>query len=284
MAPLRMIAALASFVAAGAGLSATAEAAAGQAVPWQLGFQDAVTPVMRDIVSIHNLLLVISVLIVLFVTALMIHCMLRFNAKANPVPSKTTHNTLIEVVWTVVPVLLLVVIAIPSFKLIYFADRAVDAEMTLKAIGHQWYWSYEYPDNGAFEFDAVMLEDDERKAGQPRLLATDNAIVVPIDTTIRLLVTADDVLHAWAMPSFGVKIDAVPGKLNEAWFKIEKAGTYYGQCSELCGVRHGFMPIMVKAVAKKEFKLWAEKAAQEFAKLRQGAPVRLAGAEAAAGR
>jgi cytochrome c oxidase subunit 2 len=207
---------------------------------------------------------------------LLLYCIVNFNAKANPTPSRTSHSTIIEVLWTVLPVLILVVIAVPSFKLLYFSDRAVDAEMTLKAIGHQWYWTYEYPDNGDFEFDTVMLEDDERTADQPRLLATDNAIVLPVDTTIRLLTTADDVIHSWAMPAFGVKLDSVPGRLNETWFQIEAPGMYYGQCSELCGIRHGFMPIMVKAVSKADFKTWIEKAREEFAKANDEAPVRLA--------
>jgi len=238
--------------------------AVGQPEPWQMGFQEAVTPVMAQVNDLHNLLLVIIYAISGFVLALLLYVMFRFNAKSNPVPSKTTHNTLVEVVWTVIPIMILVVIAIPSFKLLYFQDKAVNAEMTIKAIGHQWYWSYEYPDHGDFSFDAVMLEDDERAEGQPRLLATDENIVVPVDTDIRVLVTADDVLHAWAVPSFGVKIDAVPGRLNETWFRAEREGIFYGQCSELCGTNHGFMPIAVKVVSKEAFAAWVAQAQEEY--------------------
>ena len=270
----RISAALGALLAAG--MAASTAAGAGKAEPWQLGFQDAASPVMHDIRDFHDLLLVIITMITIFVMGLLLYCIVNFNAKANPTPSRTSHSTIIEVLWTVLPVLILVVIAVPSFKLLYFSDRAVDAEMTLKAIGHQWYWTYEYPDNGDFEFDTVMLEDDERTADQPRLLATDNAIVLPIKTTIRLLTTADDVIHSWAMPAFGVKLDSVPGRINETWFQIEAPGMYYGQCSELCGIRHGFMPIMVKAVSKADFKIWIEKAREEFAKANDEAPVRLA--------
>ena len=270
----RISAALGALLAAGT--AAGTAAGAGKAEPWQLGFQDAASPVMHDIRDFHDLLLVIITMITIFVMGLLLYCIVNFNAKANPTPSRTSHSTIIEVLWTVLPVLILVVIAVPSFKLLYFSDRAVDAEMTLKAIGHQWYWTYEYPDNGDFEFDTVMLEDDERTADQPRLLATDNAIVLPIKTTIRLLTTADDVIHSWAMPAFGVKLDSVPGRLNETWFQIEAPGMYYGQCSELCGIRHGFMPIMVKAVSKDDFKTWAAKAKEEFAKADDEAPVLVA--------
>jgi len=262
----RIVSLFAAFVAI-AGTTGNAVAAQGQAVPWQLGFQDAFSPVAHDMNDFHNLLLVITTAIVVFVMALLIYVAIRFNKKANPTPSKTSHNTLIEILWTVVPILILMAIAIPSFKLLYFGDRIEKADMTIKAIGYQWYWGYEYADEDGLEFEAVMLEDDERTEGQPRLLATDNAIVLPIDTNIRLLVTAEDVLHAWAMPAFGVKLDAVPGRLNETWMRIEKEGMYYGQCSELCGARHGFMPIMVKAVSKEDYAKWLVKAKEEFASI-----------------
>ena len=226
--------------------SASALADHGMAHPWQLGLQAPVTPVAVAMNDFHNMLLVIISVIAAFVTLLLIVVFIKFNAKANPTPRTTTHNTLLEVLWTAVPILILVVIAIPSFKLLYFADRTVEAEMTVKAVGHQWYWSYEYPDHGEFTFDASMLADDELQPGQPRLLATDEAIVIPVDTNIRLLIAADDVIHAWAVPAFGVKLDGVPGRLNETWMRVEQEGTYYGQCSELCGTGHGFMPIMVK--------------------------------------
>lgn len=255
-----LVAFAATMLTASAGI-----AAQGMADPWQLGFQDAVSPVAREMNDFHNLLLWIIGIISLFVLLLLIYVMVKFNRKANPTPTKTTHNTFIEIVWTVVPIMILLAIAVPSFKLLYHGDRIENPDMTIKAIGYQWYWGYEYPDAGDLAFDAVMLEDDELAQGQPRLLATDNAIVLPIDTNIRLLVTAEDVIHSWAMPAFGVKMDAVPGRLNETWMRIEKTGTYYGQCSELCGSRHGYMPIMVKAVTKEEYKVWLVKAKEEFA-------------------
>ncbi len=265
MALLRNIVSI--FVALGATLltAGTVAAAQGMAEPWQLGFQDAFSPVAHNMHSFHNLLLWIIGLISLFVLLLLIYVVVKFNRKANPTPSKTSHNTLIEIVWTVVPIMILIAIALPSFKLLYFGDRHENPEMTIKAIGYQWYWGYEYTDEDELTFEAVMLEDDERTEGQPRLLATDNSIVLPIDTNIRLLVTAEDVIHAWAMPALGVKIDAVPGRLNETWMRIEKAGMYYGQCSELCGARHGYMPIQVKAVTKEEYKAWLVEAKKEFA-------------------
>ena len=263
--------------------SASALADHGMAHPWQLGLQAPVTPVAVQLNDFHNLLLVIITVIAAFVTLLLIVVFVKFNAKANPTPRTTTHNTMLEVSWTAIPILILVVIAIPSFKLLYFADRTVAAEMTVKAVGHQWYWSYEYPDHGDFTFDAAMLEDDERQPGQPRLLATDEAIVLPVDTNIRLLIAADDVLHAWAVPAFGVKLDAVPGRLNETWLRVEKEGTYYGQCSELCGTGHGFMPIMVKVVSKTAFAGWVEKAKAEYAARDDRPGVKLAAAGGAAG-
>lgn len=246
-----------------AGLAAPAMA--DKPLPWQMGFQPAVTPVMDRMNDFHNLLLVIIFVIAAFVTALMVYVMVRFNEKANPTPSKRSHNTLLEVVWTALPIMILVVIAIPSFKLLYYQDKAPNAEMTIKVTGNQFYWSYEYPDHGGFAFDATMVPDEEIKDGQIRLLSTDEQVVVPVDTEIRVLMAAADVIHAWAVPAFGVKIDAVPGRLNETWFKVTKEGTYYGQCSELCGTNHGFMPIQVKAVSKADFAAWAAKAKEEYA-------------------
>ncbi len=242
-----------------------AAANADQPVPWQIDFQEAATPVMAQVQDFNTTISVVIVLINWFVILLLVYVMWRFNAKRNPTPSKTTHNTLIEVVWTMAPIMILIIIAVPSFRLLYFQDRAVDAEMTIKAIGNQWYWTYEYPDHGGFTFDALMIPDDEIGPGQVRLLETDNRIVVPVDTSIRLLVTADDVIHAWTIPAFGIKVDAVPGRLNETWFRIEREGVYYGQCSELCGRLHGFMPIAVEAVSKQAFTGWVERARQEFA-------------------
>jgi cytochrome c oxidase subunit 2 len=240
-------------------------ALAAQPEPWQLGFQPPTSPVMERIESFHDLLLWIITLISIFVLVLLAYVCFRFRASGNAAPSRRTHNTLLEIAWTAIPVLILVVIAIPSFKLLYYQDVVPDAELTVKAVGHQWYWSYEYPDNGDFAFDAYMVADDDLQAGQPRLLATDNALVLPVGTDIRLLVTATDVLHSWALPAFGVKMDAVPGRINETWFNIEAPGIYYGQCSELCGDFHGFMPIMIDAVSKDEFEAWTKQAQEQFA-------------------
>ncbi|NBR79372.1 MAG: cytochrome c oxidase subunit II [Alphaproteobacteria bacterium] len=234
--------------------------------PWQLGFQEPATQNMQQITDLNNFLLYLMTAITVFVLGLMLYVMVRFNARANPNPSKTTHNTLVEVVWTVVPILILVIIAIPSFRLLYTQRVLPEADMTVKAIGYQWYWGYEYPDHGDFGFDSLMLSDEER-GDQPRLLATDTALVVPVDTTIRVVVTAADVMHSWAMPAFGVKMDAIPGRLNETWFRADKTGTFYGQCSELCGIRHAFMPIRVEVVEKEEFARWVEEAKAEYAEI-----------------
>ncbi len=235
-------------------------ASAAQPRPWQMDLQPAATPVMERLTEFHNLILVIQVLIVFFVLGLLGYIIVRFSAKNNPVPSKTTHNTLLEVIWTVVPILILVVIAVPSFKLLYFMDRTKDADMTLKVTGQTWSWTYQYPDHGGFEFVSGIVDESELKEGQPRLLTVDEKVVLPVDTNIRILLTSDDVIHAWAVPAFGVKFDAVAGRINETWVRIERQGTYYGQCSELCGVGHGFMPVAVEAVSKEAFADWvAEK-------------------------
>lgn len=226
--------------------------------PDQLGQLPAVTPAAEHIHAFHSLLLWVIGGIVLFVSGLLLFVMIRFRAKANPVPSTTTHNVLLEVIWTIIPVVILIVIAVPSFKLLYYVDRAKDPEMTLKVIGYQWYWGYEYPDQGGVELTSNMLPADEidPAKGQIRMLSTDNPVVVPVDTTIQVLVTAQDVLHSFAMPNFGVKIDAVPGRINETWMRIEKPGVYYGQCSELCGINHSYMPIEIHAVSKEDFAAW----------------------------
>ncbi|MDE0944498.1 MAG: cytochrome c oxidase subunit II [Alphaproteobacteria bacterium] len=260
-------------------ISLSAQADHGMAHPWQLGLQTPVTPVAVQINDFHNLLMIVITVIAVFVTLLLLYVLVRFSAKNNPTPTTTTHNTLLEVLWTAIPIVILVVIVIPSLKLLYFADSTKDAEMTLKAIGHQWYWSYEYPDHGDFTFDAAMLDDDEREPGQPRLLATDEAVVMPVNTNIRLLIAANDVLHAWAIPAFGVKLDAVPGRLGETWVRVEKEGTYYGQCSELCGTGHGFMPIMVKVVSKEAFAAWVKMAKEEYAARDEKSSVKLAAAK-----
>lgn len=233
-----------------------AGAAFGQAVDGGLGLQTPVTTVAERANSFHNLLLVICAAIVLFVLALLLYVTWRFRASRNPVPSKTTHNTTIEVVWTLVPIVILIIIVVPSMRLLYYLDRAEDPEMTLIVNGYQWHWGYEYPDQQIPEFLSYMLGDDELAPGQPRLLATDAPVVLPVDTDIQILVGAGDVLHAFAVPAFFVKIDAVPGRLNETWVRINEPGVYYGQCSELCGTNHAFMPIEVHAVTREEFDAW----------------------------
>ena len=241
-------------------------ALASQPKPWQLGFQDAATDNMAQITSFNDFLLILMTGITLVVLGLMIYVAIRFNARSNPNPTSTTHNSLVEVVWTLVPVLILVIIAIPSFRLLYYQRVLPEADMTIKATGYQWYWGYEYPDHGGFGFDSLMLNDEER-GDQPRLLATDTAMVVPVNSTVRVVVTGADVLHSWAMPAFGVKMDAVPGRLNETWFRAEKTGTYYGQCSEICGIRHAFMPIRVEVVEPDAFASWVSEAQAEYAQL-----------------
>ena len=225
--------------------------------PWQFGFQPAASPMMEGLSHMHNLLLVIITLIALLVIVLLGYVMVRFRASRNPIPSKTSHNSLLEVVWTIIPVLILVVIAVPSLKLLFSQDKAQNATMTVKAIGHQWYWSYEYPE-AHINYDSYMIEEKDLKANQIRLLSVDNPIIVPIDTTVRILVTSQDVLHSFAVPALGIKKDAVPGRLTETWLRIGKIGNYYGQCSELCGVKHGFMPIHVKAVSKPDYEAWVQ--------------------------
>ena len=233
----------------------------GQPEEWQLNLQGAATPVAESIHWLHNFLLVIITAIVVFVFLLLAYVVFRFNEKANPTASKTTHNTTIEVVWTVVPILILIMIAIPSFRLVYFQREIPQPDITVKVSGHQWYWSYEYPDNDGINFDANMLSDEEAAAKQlPRLLATDNEVVVPTGKIVRVVVTGADVIHSFTIPSFGIKIDAIPGRLNEDWFKVEKDGVYYGQCSELCGKDHAYMPIMIRAVPQDQFNQWVEKA------------------------
>ncbi|MFC3226488.1 cytochrome c oxidase subunit II [Marinibaculum pumilum] len=236
----------------------------GIAQPWQLGYQPAAAPIMDSIYDFHDLLLVVIFAISIFVLLLMLYVMFRFSASKNPNPSRTSHNTLVEVIWTVVPVLILVIIAIPSFRLLYFEDRTVEADLVVKATGHQWYWTYEYPDEGLV-FDQLMVADADLKPGEPRLLETDTAVVVPVDKKVRVLTTASDVLHSWTIPSFGIKQDSVPGRINETWFLAERPGIYYGQCSELCGVNHAFMPIKVVAVEQADYDRWLAWAKNEYA-------------------
>jgi cytochrome c oxidase subunit 2 len=236
----------------------------GQPSPWQMGLQQSASPVMDDIVWFHDFLVWLIAAIVIFVLGLLVYVCIRFNAKSHPVPSRTTHNTLIEVLWTVVPVVILVAIAVPSFRLLFFQLEPPPADLTIKATGKQWFWSYAYPD-AKIEFDSVMVQQKDLKPDQPRLLAVDNEIVVPINKVVHVLTTGADVIHAFAMPSFGVKIDAVPGRINETWFKATREGIYYGQCSELCGRDHAFMPIAVRVVNDAAYNSWLEQAKKKFA-------------------
>jgi cytochrome c oxidase subunit 2 len=253
-------------VVAAATASGRALAAVGQPSPWQTGFQPAATPVMADVVWLHDLLLYVITAITGFVLVLLLLVIVRFNRGANPLPARTTHNTLIEVAWTVIPVWILVFIAVPSFRLLFFQQDIPPADLTIKATGKQWFWSYSYPDQGKLEFDSLMLDDKDRKPTQPRLLAVDNEVVVPVNKVVRVQVTGADVIHSFAVPSFGIKIDAVPGRLNETWFKAEHEGVYYGQCSELCGRNHAFMPIAVRVVTEQDFSSWVEEAKKKYAR------------------
>jgi len=245
--------------------SATAAfAGLGQPTPWQLGLQQSASPVMDDISWFNDFLLWIITAIVLFVLILLVYVMVRFNARANPVPSRTTHNTMIEVIWTIVPVLILVAIAVPSFRLLFYQLDVPKSDLTVKVTGKQWFWSYSYPDQ-KFEFDSLMVQDKDLKPDQPRLLAVDNEMVVPVNKVVKVLVTGSDVIHSFSVPSFGVKIDAVPGRLNETWFKAEREGTYYGQCSQLCGRDHAFMPIAVHVVSEQAYNAWIDEAKKKYA-------------------
>jgi cytochrome c oxidase subunit 2 len=243
-------------------------AQAAQPVDWQMNLQPAATKHMADINEFHTFLLWIITAITSFVLLLLLIIMVRFNARVNPTPAKFTHNTLIEIVWTVVPIVILIVIAIPSFRLLYQGDVIPKADMTIKVTGlPSWAWVYNYPDAEGLEFQSNLLPEDQAKAkGEPWLLAVDNRMVVPVGKTVRLQVTSEagGIIHAWTIPSFGVKIDAIPGKLNETWFKVEREGVYYGQCSELCGVKHAYMPIAVEAVSEARFAQWLVEAKAQF--------------------
>ncbi len=237
----------------------------GVAKDYGIDLQNPVTEVAKDVYSMHAFVTIIMAIITLFVLGLIIWVCYKYSASKNKNPSKTVHNTLIEILWTAIPVLILVVIAVPSFKLLYKQDVIPEPDLTIKAIGYQWYWGYEYPDQNIY-FESLMIEDKDLKPGQPRLLATDTEVVVPINKIVKVLITSNDVLHAWAIPAFGVKRDAVPGRINETWFKAEKEGVYYGQCSELCGIKHAFMPITVRVVSEEKYLEWIELAKKKYAK------------------
>lgn len=249
-----------------AGLSAIAEAGLGQPSKWQYDFQEAASPIMETIHSFHLFVTILAFVIALFVLFLIIYVAVRFNERANPVPSKTTHHTMLEVAWTVIPALILIAIAVPSFRLLFDQLTIPPADVTVKATGTaQWSWTYTYPDHGGFQFDSNMIEEKDLKAGQLRLLSVDNEMVVPVNKIVRVQVTAEGIIHAFAMPSFGIKIDAVPGRLNETWFKATKEGMFHGQCSELCGRNHAFMPIVIRVVNDQQFNAWIEEAKKKYA-------------------
>jgi len=252
-------------MAALAAITWSAGAWAAQPTPWQMGMQPPATPVQDRIVVFHDELLVITFLITVFVLGLLLYVIVRFHHTRNPVPTRTSHNAVIEILWTVVPVLILVGIAIPSFKLMYYMDRVPNADMTIKVTAHQWYWSYEYPDQAGLTFDSNLIPDKDLKPGEKRLLDVDNPLVVPVGASVRVQVTGTDVIHSWFVPSFGVQEYAVVGRLNESWFRVENAGTYYGECNQICGVNHAYMPIKVVALAKPEYEKWLGEAKKKFA-------------------
>ena len=236
-----------------------------QATDWQLSFQNPATDLMGSVVGLHNIILIVITLVTLFVLFLLFYVSFRFSAKRNPIPSTTTHNTVVEVLWTAIPIVILVVLAIPSFKLLYQQEKSENYDMTVKVIGHQWYWEYEYPDHGDFYFESYMVQEQDLEEGDLRLLTVDNPLVIPANKNIQILITAGDVLHSWAVPSMGLKTDAVPGRLNETWVNVKEPGIYRGQCSEICGSGHGFMPVVVKVLPEREFMAWANEAKNNYA-------------------
>jgi cytochrome c oxidase subunit 2 len=277
-----MIGAVTASVVAMAG-SVSALAADELPHDWQIGMQAAATPVREHIDALNGELTIIITVITLFVLGLLAYVIVRFNAKRHPVPSQTSHNSLLELIWTAVPVLILLAIAIPSFKLMYYMDRTPKPDMTLKITGHQWYWTYEYPDQGKLQFDSNVLSDaTDAKEGKPRMLAVDNPVVVPVGAVIRVLVTSTDVIHSWFMPALGVQEYAVIGRANFAWMQIDRPGTFYGECNQICGVNHPFMPIEVHAVSKEDFATWLAGAKKKFARHDDGAPQAVQIAERAA--
>ena len=232
--------------------------------PWEMGMQAAGGPLKQQEIELHNLVLVIITLITLFVAGLLVYVMWRYNAKRNPTPSQTSHNTFLEVAWTVIPILILVVIAIPSFRMVYYLDRTPDADLTIKVTGHQWYWEYSYPDNGNIDFSSYFVPDDQLKPGQLRLLTVDNDLVIPAGKNIRVLQTSTDVIHSWFVPSLGVQRYAIPGRTIETWFRADKPGIYVGECNQICGTNHSRMPIVVRAMTPQDFAAWLVQAKTKF--------------------
>ena len=260
---MKLFSRLTAVAAIGAGVvlcAWPALAGLGQPTPWEMYLQDSASPVMEEVASFHYFLLWVIAAISIFVLALLAIIVVRYNARANPVPSRTTHNTPIEILWTIIPVIVLATIAVPSFRILFVELDVPTPDLTVKATGKQWFWSYAYPDNGKFEFDSLLAQDK-----QPRLLGVDNEVVVPVNKIIRVQVTGADVIHSFSVPAFGIKIDAIPGRLNETWFQATKVGMYYGQCSQLCGKDHAFMPIAIRVVNDQDFAAWIETAKKKFA-------------------
>jgi cytochrome c oxidase subunit 2 len=230
-----------------------------------MGMQPAASPVKAQIISLHNLVLIIITIITLFVAALLAVVVYRFRASKNPVPSRTSHNTVLEIAWTLFPVLVLIVIAIPSFRLVYYADRTRDADLTIKVTGHQWYWEYTYPDKGNIDFNSNLVQDEDLKPGQPRLLTADNELVLPVGKNVRILMSSGDVIHSFFIPSLGVQRYAIAGRLIETWVRIDRPGTYYGECNQICGENHSRMPIEIRGVSPQEFDTWLTEAKSKYA-------------------
>lgn len=253
-----VVAALAGFASSGV---ANAQTVIGVPHELQLGFPAAYTPLMEKVASLHDLLLVIITLISVFVLALLLYVMWRFHASRNPVATNVTHNTMLEIAWTIIPILILVVMAVPSFRLLYYGDKAPDAALTIKVTGHQWYWGYEYPDQGNFKVESRILAEADRakqKPTHPRMMAVDEEMVIPVNTTVRIIGTAADSMHGWTVPGFGIKKTVIPGRLNEGWISVKQEGFYFGQCSQICGNNHAYMPIAVRVVSKADFDKWVE--------------------------
>jgi cytochrome c oxidase subunit II len=258
--------------------SGAAFAGLGEPTPWQMGLQESASPIMADVSYFNSFLFWITTGIAIFVLILLATVMIRFNARANPTPARTTHNTVIELIWTIVPIIILVAIAVPSFRLLFLQLDVPKPDLTVKVTGKQWYWSYAYPDDGNFEFDSNLVAEKDLKPGQLRLLTVDNEMVVPVNKIVHVLVTGADVIHSFTVPSFGIRIDAVPGRLNDTWFKATTEGTFRGQCSELCGTDHAFMPIVVRVVSENDFNAWATQAKKKFAGTESAPPNAIAAA------
>jgi cytochrome c oxidase subunit 2 len=272
LAAMPPVVAVTLLTAWGAHAQAPANGAVGAPRPWEVGMQPAFSPVKEEIINLHSLVLWIITAITLFVAGLLGWVMFRYNRKRHPVASRTSHNTPLEVAWTILPVLILVVIAIPSFRLVYYEDRTHDAALTIKATGHQWYWEYTYPDQGNIDFSSYIVPDDQLKAGQTRLLDVDNQVVVPVGKNVRILTTSGDVIHSFFIPALGVQRYAIPGRTIETWFRVDKPGVYYGECNQVCGTNHNRMPIVIHAVTDQEFTAWVADAKTKFSDAAPSAP------------